>query len=66
MKFKWFRWLVLAVLVCAALLGGAFLLEGVGYFRDIERTEKLLIGAWISVAAISIFVTIAASMLKKK
>ena len=65
-RVKWVRWLVAAVLGCAALLGGVLLLEGAGFFRDIERAENLVVFGWFAVAVVSIFVTLVARMLRKK
>lgn len=63
---RWVRWLVAAVLGCLVLLGGVLLLEGAGFFRDIERAENLVIVGWTAVAIVSIFVTLAVRMLRKK
>jgi di/tricarboxylate transporter len=65
-RVKWVRWLVAAVLGCLALLGGVLLLEGAGFFRDIERAENLVLVGWTAVAIVSIFLTLVLRMLRKK
>ena len=66
LRVSWKGWLAVAVIGCFAALAGAVLLGGVGWLRDIERTENMLVAGWIAVAALSIFITMAVSLLRRK
>lgn len=63
---KFWRWVITAVAACALLVGAAVMLGGVGIFRDIERTENLVVVGWTVIAFVSIVITVLASTHKKK
>ena len=53
---KLWVWLGLALALVAMLLGGAFYLDGLKFFRDIEYAETLIYVGWAVVAVFAILV----------
>ena len=57
MKLK--GWLFVVAATCGICIGAVIFLEGIGFFRDIERTEMFIVGGWGAVCVITVLVTVA-------